>query len=115
VVRLYRPDEMAVELVFMYRNPDSALKLGQARGVAVVAGALADLPVFEFTPAEIKLAIVGLGRADKTQVQHMVKVLLRLDAAPPSDAADALAVALCHGHTRSTPLPCRRMRAKRWA
>ena len=74
VVRLYRPDEMAVELVFMYRNPDSALKLGQARGAAVVAGALADLPVFEFTPAEVKLAIVGLGRADKAQVQHMVKV-----------------------------------------
>ncbi|MGH8574355.1 MAG: crossover junction endodeoxyribonuclease RuvC, partial [Gammaproteobacteria bacterium] len=61
------------------------------------------------------LAIVGLGRADKAQVQHMVKVLLRLDAAPPSDAADALAVALCHGHTRSTPLPCRRIRTKRWA
>jgi crossover junction endodeoxyribonuclease RuvC len=115
VVRLYRPDEMAVELVFMYRNPDSALKLGQARGVAVVAGALADLPVFEFTPAEVKLAIVGLGRADKAQVQHMVKVLLRLDAAPPSDAADALAVALCHGHTRSAALPYRRMRPQRWA
>ncbi len=113
VVRTYRPDEMAVELVFMYRNPDSALKLGQARGAAVVAGALAELPVFEFTPSEIKLAIVGQGRADKAQVQHMVKVLLCLAAVPPSDAADALAVALCHGHTRSSPLPYRRLRTRR--
>ncbi len=115
VVQSYRPEEMAVERVFMYRNADSALKLGQARGVVLVAGALADLPVFEFTPAEIKLAIVGLGRADKVQVQHMVKVLLRLDAAPPPDAADALAVALCHGHTRAAPLPYRRVRGRRRA
>jgi crossover junction endodeoxyribonuclease RuvC len=115
VVDHYRPDEMAVELVFMYRNPDSALKLGQARGAAVVAGALADLPVYEFTPAEIKLAVVGMGRAEKAQVQHMVKVLLRLNEVPPSDAADALAVALCHGHTRGSPLPVRGRRRGRWA
>ncbi len=96
----YNPQEMAVELVFMNRNADSALKLGQARGAALVAGAKCGLPVFEFTPAQIKQAIVGRGSAEKAQVQHMIKVLLNLEARPETDAADALAVALCHGHTR---------------
>jgi len=100
VIDQFRPDEMAVEKVFVKRNIDSALKLGQARGAAIVAGASRGLPVHEFTPAQIKQAIVGRGGADKVQVQHMIKMLLRLDAQAQSDAADALAVAVCHAHTR---------------
>ena len=102
VVRQYRPQEMAVERVFMHRNADSALKLGQARGAALCAGDCAQLVITEYTPREIKQALVGTGAAAKPQVQHMVKVLLGLDAVPQADAADALAVALCHGHTRRT-------------
>lgn len=98
----HRPDEMAIEQVFMHRNPDSALKLGQARGVAICAGALAGLPVSEYAPRAIKLAVVGQGAATKEQVQHMVCILLDLPARPQADAADALAVALCHGHTLQT-------------
>ncbi len=117
VIRDHGPEELAVELVFMHRNADSALKLGQARGAAVVAGARHGLPVFEFTPAEVKQAVVGRGNADKSQVQHMVKVLLRLPQVPGRDAADALAVALCHGHTRCSKMamvrPRRRGRS-RW-
>lgn len=100
VVDRHRPDELAVEKVFINRNPDSALKLGQARGVALVAAALREIPVHEFAPAEIKLAIVGKGNAAKAQVQRMVTVLLRLQEQPGVDAADALAVAICRGHTR---------------
>jgi crossover junction endodeoxyribonuclease RuvC len=96
----YRPDEVAVEMVFMNRNPDSALKLGQARGAAMVCAANRGLPLYEFTPAQIKQAIVGKGNADKVQVQHMVRVLLCLREQPAPDVADALATALCHGHTR---------------
>lgn len=95
-----RPDELAVETVFINRNADSALKLGQARGVALLAAALRVLPVYEFTPAEIKLSVVGKGGAGKAQVQRMVMVLLRLSEQPGADAADALAAAICRGHTR---------------
>jgi len=100
VIREHRPDEVAIEKVFMNRNADSALKLGQARGAAIVAAAVSDLPVHEYSPNEIKLAVVGRGHAEKGQVQHMIKALLALAETPPPDAADALAVALCHGHTR---------------
>jgi crossover junction endodeoxyribonuclease RuvC len=86
----------------MHRNPDSALKLGQARGAALCAVVMAGLPVSEYAARAIKQAVVGNGAADKTQVQHMVALLLNLSALPPSDAADALAVAICHGHTRQT-------------
>lgn len=99
LVRSYRPHQLAVEQVFVNRNPDSALKLGQARGAAICAGVLHDLPVSEYTPREVKLAIVGRGGADKSQVQHMVMALLELAACPQADAADALAIALCHSHT----------------
>jgi crossover junction endodeoxyribonuclease RuvC len=102
LIAAYRPDEMAIEQVFLNRNPDAALKLGQARGAAICAGVMADLPVSEYAPRLIKLAVVGSGGASKEQVQHMVCALLRLDARPPVDAADALAVALCHGHTVQT-------------
>lgn len=102
LITLYQPDEMAVERVFMHRNPDSALKLGQARGAAICAGAMADLPITEYAPRIIKQAIVGKGGADKAQIQHMVRALLQLSFLPREDAADALAVALCHGHTMQT-------------
>ena len=102
IISQYRPDEMAVEQVFMHRNPDSALKLGQARGVAICAGAVQDLPVSEYAPRAIKQAVVGSGGAVKEQVQHMVCALLDLPQRPQSDAADALAVALCHVHTLQT-------------
>jgi crossover junction endodeoxyribonuclease RuvC len=100
IVTSYRPGAMAVEKVFMHRNADSALKLGQARGAAICAGVTQALPMYEYTPAQIKQAIVGKGNASKTQVQHMVKILLNLPVAPPADAADALAVALCHSHVQ---------------
>jgi len=91
---------MAIEKVFMARNPDSALKLGQARGTAICVVANQDIPVSEYTPREIKQAIVGKGNASKVQMQHMVKVLLGLNKFPQEDAADALAIALCHSHLR---------------
>ena len=104
VIRDYQPVEVAVEQVFMHRNPDSALKLGQARGAAICAAVVAGLPVSEYAARAIKQAVVGTGAADKTQVQRMIALLLNLPALPQSDAADALAVAICHGHTRQTVL-----------
>ena len=99
-----QPDEIAIEQVFMHRNADAALKLGQARGVAICAAAVAGMPVNEYAPRAIKQAVVGKGGAAKEQVQHMVCALLNLSEQPQADAADALAVALCHGHTRDTLL-----------
>jgi crossover junction endodeoxyribonuclease RuvC len=94
-----RPACVAIENVFYSVNARSALKLGHARGVAMLAAVEAGVPVFEYTPAEIKRAVVGYGRADKPQVQHMIKLLLGLAEVPsPHDAADALAVAICHVH-----------------
>ena len=88
---------MAVESIFHARNVRSALKLGHARGVALLAASEAGLPVVEYAPAEIKRAVVGYGRAEKPQIQQMIKLLLGLDRAPsPHDVADALAVAICH-------------------
>jgi crossover junction endodeoxyribonuclease RuvC len=93
-------DSVAIENIFYAANVRSALKLGHARGVAMLAAAQAGLTVVEYTPAEIKRAVVGYGRAEKHQVQHMVKLLLGLSAVPsPHDAADALAVAICHVHS----------------
>ncbi|MBN0986061.1 MULTISPECIES: crossover junction endodeoxyribonuclease RuvC [Amphritea] len=102
IIEHYCPQEMAIEQVFMARNPDSALKLGQARGVAIVAGANQGLEVAEYAARKVKQAVVGNGSADKSQVQHMVKSILRLPGLPQADAADALAIALCHAHTRSS-------------
>lgn len=95
---------MAIEKVFMHRNADSALKLGQARGTAICVVASQDIDVNEYTPREIKQAIVGKGNASKVQMQHMVKVLLGLNKFPQEDAADALAIALCHAHLRASLL-----------
>lgn len=98
-IALSAPDCVAIENLFHARNARSALTLGHARGVAVLAAVQAGLPVVEYTPAEIKLSVVGYGRAEKTQVQRMIMLLLGLDTAPsPYDASDALAVALCHAH-----------------
>ena len=95
-----QPDCVAIEDLFHAKNARSALKLGHVRGVAILAAVEADLPVLEYTPTQIKRAIVGYGRAEKQQVQQMIKILLGLDSIPtPHDAADALAVALCHGHS----------------
>jgi crossover junction endodeoxyribonuclease RuvC len=97
----YKPDCVAIENLFHAVNVRSALKLGHARGVAMLAAVETGVPVVEYTPAEIKRAIVGYGRAEKPQVQHMIKVILDLPVVPvPHDAADALAVAICHVHSR---------------
>lgn len=100
LVSLHAPAEIAIERVFMHRNPDSALKLGQARGVAMCAAALGGAPLFEYAPRAVKLALVGHGAAEKGQVQHMVCALLALPAPQSLDASDALALGLCHGQTR---------------
>jgi len=101
ILRECRPDCVAIENVFHSVNVRSALKLGHARGVAMLAAVEAGLPVMEYTPAEIKRAVAGYGRADKPQVQQMVKLLLKLPSVPtPHDAADALAVAICHLHSQ---------------
>jgi crossover junction endodeoxyribonuclease RuvC len=101
IVEKYRPDIVAIESVFMARNAGSALKLGHARSAALCATFAFDVEVFEYAPREIKQAIVGNGSASKEQVQHMIVSLLQLDGAPSSDAADALAAAICHGHQRT--------------
>ncbi|MFC6440435.1 crossover junction endodeoxyribonuclease RuvC [Bowmanella sp. JS7-9] len=102
IIGQFQPDEFAIEQVFMANNPDSALKLGQARGAAIVAATNHNLPVAEYSARQIKQAVVGKGSAAKTQVQHMVKYLLQLPGTPQADAADALAVALCHGHSQQS-------------
>lgn len=100
----HHPDEVAIERVFLSKNADSALKLGQARGVAIVAAAVHALDVAEYSALEIKKSVVGTGKATKEQVQHMVTAILSLNKHPQSDAADALAVALCHANSRNNRL-----------
>lgn len=95
----FSPDAVAVEQVFMAKNPASALKLGHARGVALLAGINADLPVAEYSALQVKSAVVGYGRAGKSQVQQMTRTLLNLPEIAQEDAADALAVAICHAHS----------------
>lgn len=101
LISQYSPEQFAIESVFMHRNADSALKLGQARGAAICAATVAGLPVSEYAPREIKQSVVGKGAADKLQVQHMVRILLNLSKSPQADEADALAIALCHWHFQS--------------
>ncbi len=102
LITRFQPQEVAIEKVFMARNPDSALKLGQARGAAMCAAVLRNLPIHEYAAKEIKLAVVGKGGADKVQVQHMMGVLLNLNGKIQADAADALAVAVTHANVRAT-------------
>jgi crossover junction endodeoxyribonuclease RuvC len=109
----HAPDCVAIEDIFYARNVRSALKLGHARGVALLAACEAGLPVVEYAPAEIKRCVVGYGRAEKHQVQQMIKLLLGLDAVPaPHDVADALAVAICHVHM-STGAVAERLREEK--
>ena len=104
IVAGYAPQEAAIERVFMARNPDSALKLGQARGAAICAVVQHGLGVTEYAAREVKQAVVGTGAGDKSQVQHMVGLLLELPGKLQADAADALAIALAHAHTRASVL-----------
>lgn len=99
IINTHCPQQVAVEQVFMAKNPGSALKLGQARGAAIAACVALDMEVAEYSARQIKQAVVGTGAADKAQVQHMVKALLKLPANPQEDAADALATAICHAHS----------------
>lgn len=96
----YSPDEVAIEQVFMHQNPNSALKLGHARGAAMVAAASHRVKVNEYSAREIKQSVVGYGAAQKVQVKHMVVNILMLNRPPQNDAADALAIAICHSHMR---------------
>ncbi len=100
IVAEYIPTELAIEQIFMARNAASALKLGQARGAAIVAAVNQGIPVYEYEARKIKQAVVGNGASTKAQIQHMVTALLKLPDKPQSDAADALAVAICHVNTR---------------
>jgi crossover junction endodeoxyribonuclease RuvC len=102
LVTRWKPHELAIERVFVHRNADSALKLGQARAAALCATFVAELPVHEYAARQIKKAVVGRGSADKSQVQHMVRLLLGLAETPQADAADALAAAICHANSRGT-------------
>lgn len=102
IILQFKPDMFAIEQVFMAKNPDSALKLGQARGAAIVAATNNNLLINEYSARQIKQAVVGTGGADKSQVQHMVKTILKLPGTPQADAADALAVALCHANSHES-------------
>ncbi|MFT4674480.1 MAG: crossover junction endodeoxyribonuclease RuvC [Reinekea sp.] len=101
IITEYGPNCMAIEEIFMGRGPDSALKLGQARGVAMVAGTQSKLEIFEYAARKVKQAVVGNGNADKDQVAYMVQSILKLPGLPQEDAADALAVALCHNYVHT--------------
>ena len=101
LVHKYKPDDMAVEELFFNKNAKTVMVIGQARGVSMLAGSNCGLKVYEYTPLQVKQGVVGYGRAEKAQVQQMVKTLLKLDSIPkPDDAADALAVAVCHAHSK---------------
>jgi crossover junction endodeoxyribonuclease RuvC len=113
IMQQYQPQEAAIEQIFMHQNPGSALKLGQARGAAIVA---LGIPIAEYSARQVKQAVVGYGAASKEQVQQMVKRLLNISEKLQADAADALAIALCHAHTRFSlvtkmNLPARRKRS----
>jgi crossover junction endodeoxyribonuclease RuvC len=99
LIEQFNPTSFAIEQVFMAHNPDSALKLGQARGAAIVASTMQDVPVHEYSARQVKQAVVGTGGAQKVQVQEMVKRILKLPGTPQADAADALAIAICHAHS----------------
>jgi crossover junction endodeoxyribonuclease RuvC len=100
IIKRYNPDAFAVEELFFNKNIKTALTVGHARGVAVLAGSKSGVQVYEYTPLQVKQAVVGYGRADKNQMQQMVKVILNLGEIPkPDDVADALAVAICHGNS----------------
>ncbi|MBD1582459.1 crossover junction endodeoxyribonuclease RuvC [Pseudoalteromonas sp. S16_S37] len=102
LIEQFSPTGFAIEQVFMAHNPDSALKLGQARGAAIVAATMQDVVVSEYSARQVKQAVVGTGAAQKAQVQEMVKRILKLPGTPQADAADALAIAICHAHSEQS-------------
>lgn len=112
IIAQYQPEQMAIEDVFLSKNPSSALKLGQARGAAICATVMQNIPVFEYSAREIKQAVVGKGSADKSQVQHMVKLLLNLQGKIQADTADGLAIALSHAHVGATKIRIQEAMAK---
>ncbi len=118
LITAYQPAELSIEQVFVNKNVDSALKLGQARGAAICAAVQAGLAVHEYTPKAVKSAVVGTGNASKEQMQHMMSMLLKLEKGLQADQADALGIALCHAHNRDLKgkiaLPARRRSSKRW-
>ncbi|MBZ4662508.1 MAG: ruvC [Caloramator sp.] len=102
IIKMYKPDAFALEELFFNQNAKTAITVGQARGVAVLVAQKNKIPIYEYTPLQVKQAVVGYGRADKKQIQQMVKVLLNLKEIPkPDDVADALAIAICHAHTNN--------------
>ncbi len=102
IIETYRPQAVAIEELFFNTNAKTAILVGQARGVAVLSAATQNIPVYEYTPLQVKQGVVGYGRAEKSQVQQMVKALLNLEKVPkPDDVADALGVAICHAHSGS--------------
>lgn len=99
-IQVHQPEQIAVEELFFNRNTTTAISVGQARGIVLLAAAQAQIPVYEYTPLQVKQAVVGYGKADKKQVQQMVRALLGLNEIPkPDDTADALAIAICHAHS----------------
>ena len=102
IIDNYQPEQMAIEQVFMHKNADSALKLGQARGAAICAVQTQQIAVYEYAARQVKQAVVGKGAADKFQVQHMVKILLNVQGELSLDASDALGIAICHGNYQQT-------------
>jgi crossover junction endodeoxyribonuclease RuvC len=113
IIEEYHPQVAAIEEVFMGKSASSALKLGQARGAAMVACSSQGLPVHEYATRKVKQALTGTGAADKAQMQHMIRVLLQLPKAPSEDAADALSVAVCHAHTTHTLVKMAGVRSSR--
>ncbi len=118
IIAQYQPLELSIEKVFVSKNVDSAMKLGQARAAAICAAANAGLKVSEYTPKAVKSAVVGTGSASKEQVQHMMSMLLKLEKGLQEDQADALGIALCHAHNRNLvgkiALPSRKRSSGRW-
>ena len=105
IIKKYKPDAMAVEDIFFFKNLKTVIKVSEARGAILLTGEQTKIPIFEYTPLQVKQAVVGYGRADKKQVQEMVKILLKLKNIPkPDDAADALAIAICCGHSINSKL-----------
>lgn len=109
LIKRFNPDAISIEKLFFNSNQKTAIDVSQARGVCILAAQKSGVPIFEYTPLQVKQSVVGYGRAEKCQVQEMVKVLLKLEKTPkPDDAADALALAICHGHTCSSLMDYRK-------
>lgn len=109
IIKTHAPDEVAIESVFVNRNVRSALVLGHARGAAILGVACNGLALSEYAPTQVKSAVVGYGRAEKSQMKHMVRMLLKLERTPAADAADALAIAICHARLRNVPVEQRKL------